>query len=183
MKQIIPWAVGILVIVAGVLFLPLPWTDNTRIHTEARIGRPPQAVFDYVTTPGHWPEWHPSSQGVSGATDHSLKPGERVTEQFRVAGRSGLVVWMVTDSRPPQAWVIEGEVDGRKAGTVAYTLTADGDGTRFTRDFTYRSPNLLFAFLNRLALRQRIEAESAEAVRRLKAKLEGRVPADRVAPL
>jgi len=177
MKKTILWAVGILVIAGGALLLPLPWTDNTHIHTEALIGRPPQAVFDYVTTPGHWPEWHPSSLGVSGATDHSLQPGERVTEKFRVAGRSGLVVWMVTDSRPPQAWVIEGEVDGRKAGTVAYTLAADGGGTRFTRDFTYRSPNLLFAFLNRLALRQRVEAESAEAVRRLKANLESPAPA------
>lgn len=171
MRKALPWVIAILLIAAA-LFLPLPWTDSTRIHTEATIARPPQAVFDFVTTPGHWPAWHPSSLGVSGATDHSLAVGEQVTEHFRVAGRTGVVVWTVTDRRPPSAWVIDGNIDGRKAGIVAYTLVPEGAGTRFQRDFTYQSPNLLFVMLNRVALRQRIEAESAEAVRRLKETLE-----------
>ena len=162
------------------LFVPLPWTDITRIHNEVVIARPPAAVFDYVSTPGNWPAWHPSSLGVAGATDHSLRPGERVTETFVVAGRSGVVVWTVTKSDPPRAWMIEGEIAGRKAGTVAYTLTPaltpsltpTEESTRFAREFSYQSPTLLFVLMNRLVLRPRIEAESAEAVRRLKAKLE-----------
>ncbi|KAF7962894.1 polyketide cyclase [Cupriavidus sp. UYMU48A] len=173
----------VLVVVAigiALLFVPLPWTDTTRIHNEAVIARPPAAVFDYVSTPGNWPSWHPSSLGVAGATDHSLQPGERVTETFVVAGRSGVVVWTVTKSDPPRAWVIEGEIEGRKAGTVTYTLTPAltptltpaEESTRFERDFTYHSPTLLFVLLNRVVLRPRIEAESAEAVRRLKARLE-----------
>jgi hypothetical protein len=117
---------------------------------------------------------------VAGATDHSLRPGERVTETFVVAGRSGVVVWTVTKSDPPRTWWIEGEIAGRKAGTVAYTLTPaltpsltpSEESTRFEREFSYQSPTLLFVLLNRLMLRPRIEAESAEAVRRLKAKLE-----------
>lgn len=172
MRNALLWIVAILLVAAAALFLPLPWTDTTRIHTEATIARPPQAVFDYVTTPGYWPAWHPSSLGVSGTTDHSLKVGERVTEHFRVAGRTGVVVWTVTNRQPPVAWVIDGNIDGRKAGVVAYTLAPQGAGTRFQRDFTYQSPNLLFAVLNRVMLRGRIEAESAEAVRRLKEALE-----------
>jgi hypothetical protein len=76
--------------------------------------------------------------------------------------------------------VIEGEIEGRKAGTVTYTLTPaltpsltpTSESTRFERDFTYQSPTLLFLLVNRLVLRPRIEAESTDAVGRLKAKLE-----------
>jgi hypothetical protein len=109
-----------------------------------------------------------------------LLPGERVTETFVVAGRSGVVIWTVAKRDPPRAWTIEGEIEGRKAGTVAYTLTPaltpsltpTEESTRFERDFSYQSPTLLFLLLNRVVLRPRIEAESAEAVRRLKATLE-----------
>jgi hypothetical protein len=59
----------------------------TRIASTAVIYRPPDVVFDYVTTPGNWPDWHPSSLGVTGATDHPLEVGEQCTEHFRVAGR------------------------------------------------------------------------------------------------
>lgn len=69
----------------------------TRIFTSTIIHRPIDLVFDYVTTPGNWPRWHPSSLAVTGATDHSLAVGEQLEETFRVAGRSGRVVWTVTE--------------------------------------------------------------------------------------
>lgn len=176
------WIFIAVAVSVAALFVPLPWTDITRIHNEAVIARPPAVVFDYVSTPGNWPAWHPSSLGVKGATDHSLLPGERVTETFVVAGRSGVVIWTVTKRDAPRAWTIEGEIEGRKAGTVAYTLTPaltpsltpTEESTRFERDFIYQSPTLLFLLLNRMVLRPRIEAESTEAVRRLKATLEAR---------
>ncbi|MEM5429820.1 SRPBCC family protein [Cupriavidus oxalaticus] len=145
----------------------------TRIHSEATIRRPPAEVFAYVSTPANWPAWHPSSLAVHGATDHSLDVGEQVTEDFRVAGREGTVVWKVAERRAPTFWRIDGTIDGRKAGTVTYTLTSAGTGTRFEREFTYQAPTLLFSLLNWAALRKQVDAESAEAVQRLKVKLDG----------
>src|SRR5437867_6277649 len=49
----------------------------TQIATSIQIARPRDEVFAFVTTPGNWPKWHPSSLGVRGATDHSLAVGER----------------------------------------------------------------------------------------------------------
>src|SRR5262249_3916184 len=69
----------------------------TTVVTAAAIERPPAVVFDFVTTPAHWLEWHPSSLGLDGATDHSLQVGEAVTEAFRVAGRKGSVTWRVVE--------------------------------------------------------------------------------------
>ncbi len=146
----------------------------TRIVNVATIARPIVAVFDYVTTPGHWPQWHPSSLAVSGATDHSLAIGEQVTERFRVARREGTVVWTVRERDAPRRWVIEGQIvsAGGGSGTVAYTLTPVAKGTRFERVFTYPTSTLLIAALDVLVIRRRIHAESAEAVRRLTALLE-----------
>jgi uncharacterized protein YndB with AHSA1/START domain len=146
----------------------------TQIYTTIQIQTPIQRVFDYVTTPGNWPVWHPSSLGVSGATDHSLEPGEEMTEEFLVAGRRGRVVWTVRERVAPRRWVIDGRVEGGGGGTITYTATPHGAGTTFEREFVYATPNRLLALLDRIVLRRRIEAESAEALRRLKDVLERR---------
>jgi uncharacterized protein YndB with AHSA1/START domain len=145
----------------------------TRIYTALHIRKPAEAVFDYVTTAGNWPQWHPSSLGVSGALDHSALPGERITEKFRVAGRQGEVVWTVREREAPRRWVIEGVIVGRSnGGVITYTLSPRDGGTFFEREFIYPAPNLLFAVLDWLFIRRRVEAESAEALRRLKARME-----------
>ncbi|MEM5388382.1 SRPBCC family protein [Paraburkholderia phymatum] len=164
----------------GLLFVPLPraFHLSTRIVTVERIARPNTAVFDYVTTPAYWPAWHPSSLSVTGATDHSLVVGEQTTEEFRVAGRRGRVVWTVVERNRPEKWTIDGKIEGRPAGTVSYSMTPDANGTggangtRFERTFIYRSPTLWFALLNEVLLRAKIQAESDEAVERLKNVLE-----------
>jgi uncharacterized protein YndB with AHSA1/START domain len=168
------WIVALLGIAAIVSLVlgPLPIDDTTRIHSSVSIDRNPDVVFAYVTTPDNWPKWHPSSLAVSGATDHPLDLGEQVTEDFLVAGRRGRVVWTVVEREAPERWIIAGEVGGRPTGAVTYTLESAGAGTRFDREFVYSSPTLLFAVLNRLSIRAKVERESAESVRRLKAVLE-----------
>ena len=147
----------------------------TRIYTSATIHKPIETVFDYVTTPAHWPEWHPSSLAVSGSTDHSLRMGESVTEDFRVAGRRGRVVWRVQECEPLTRWSIVGQVVGRgSGGAVSYTLTARDGGTFFEREFIYRAQNIVFAVLDTLIFRRRIETESAVAVAALRRVLEAR---------
>jgi uncharacterized protein YndB with AHSA1/START domain len=146
--------------VAGVLM--------TRIYTSTLIHKPVDVVFEFVTTPGHWPEWHPSSLAVTGATDHPLMLGEEVTEDYRVAGRRGRVVWRVRTYEPPRHWVIDGQIVGRDdGGTVAYTLTPRAGDTFFEREFTYPTPGFFFTIIDRLFARRRIQAESAEAMANL----------------
>lgn len=145
----------------------------TRIFSATHIDKPIVQVFEYVTTPGNWPQWHPSSLGVSGATDHSLLMGEEVTEAFLVAGRRGHAVWTVTEREAPRRWVIEGQIVGRESGgTVSYTLTSQDGGTLFEREFIYPAQGLLFRLLNTLFVRRRVQRESAKALQRLKAVLE-----------
>ena len=95
----------------------------TRIYTTATIACPLAALYDYVTTPAYWPEWHPSSLGVSDGAEHSLLLGERVTERFLVAGRRGSVVWTVTEREEPQRWVIVGAIEGATAAVPSPTCS------------------------------------------------------------
>jgi hypothetical protein len=147
--------------------------SSTRIYTSIHVARPVEQVFDYVTTSGNWPQWHPSSLGVRGATERPMQVGEQVTEEFFVAGRRGSVVWTVTDCDPPRRWDIDGQIVGRSSGgIITYALTPVDGGTRFEREFVYMMPNALFSLFDRLIYRRRVQAESAEALRRLKAVLE-----------
>jgi len=157
---------------AGLALAPLPLPGTTRVASSIVIARAPDVVYAYVTTPANWPKWHPSSLAVSGAADHSLAVGDKVTEDFIVAGRKGRVVWTAVKRDAPREWIIEGDVEGRKAGVITYRLTPSGGGTRFDRELVYGSPNLLFLALNYLTIRARVEAESEQAVRNLKERLE-----------
>jgi hypothetical protein len=162
------WAISLAVLIAVLLLVPLPWAHTTRIHTVVDIRRSPSEVFDYVTTPGNWPRWHPSSLAVRGSTDHSLNLGEQVTEDFLVAGRRGTVIWTVIGRQPGRQWAIEGTVAGGGRGVVSYLITPTASGSRFERNFRYSFRNLLWVVLDQVEIRRRIEQESTEAVRRLK---------------
>ena len=141
----------------------------TRIVTSISIPLPMETIFNYVTDPANWPQWHPSSIGVSGATGHSLEKGERVTEEFLVAGRHGKATWTVRERIFPRLWSIEGDVAGSNVkGVVTYILHPQDDGTLFEREFIYSMSSRLYVLLDRLLIRRRIKAESWQAVRQLK---------------
>lgn len=162
-------AMGLVLVIAARLAAP---EEPVQLRNEVIISRTPQEVFDFVTTPGNWPKWHPSSLAVSGATDHPLLVGEQVTEDYLVAGRRGRAVWTVTEREAPRRWGIEG--GGQEGGKawIRYTLTEQAGVTRFEREMRYRMPNLLAATLDPLLTRRKIAAESAEAVKQLKQVLE-----------
>ena len=143
-----------------------------RIVTTVQIRRPIDEVFAFLTTPANWPRWHPSSLGVSGAADHPLNVGEEVTEQFRVAGQHGTAVWTVRECQPPHRWVIDGAAENGNRATITYTLTPAGGGTTFERELVLTTLPAVPADA-REQFRIQVDAESAEALRRLQAILEG----------
>ena len=144
----------------------------TRICNSIQIRRSIEQVFDFITTPANWPQWHPASVSVGGNSDHSLLPGEAVTENISVAGHRGQVTWLVRERSAPHRWLIDGTgKDGGRA-TITYTLTRDTTGTNFERKLVYAMSNPLLAVLDWLIIRSRMKADSAEALQRLKRLLE-----------
>ena len=109
---------------------------------------------------------------VGGNADHSLLPGEEVTENISVVGRRGQVTWLVRERSAPHRWVIDGTgKDGGRA-TITYTLTPHPAGTNFDRELVYTMPNALLAVLDWLIIRSRMKTDSVEALQRLKRLLE-----------
>jgi uncharacterized protein YndB with AHSA1/START domain len=173
--RLLLWTAIALAVVAVVLFVPLPWPDAlaaTRIVSSADIAAPPERVFAYVTTPANWPRWHPQSRAVSGVVDRTPQPGEKTIEDFEIAGRKGRATWVSVAVDPPRRWEFEGRSDGGGGARIVYSLAPTTEGTRFERALVYRGPNLAFALLNALELRAVMQADSAEAVRRLKSAIE-----------
>ena len=137
-----------------------------RSYAAIEILKSVDEVFEYVTTPGNWPQWHPSSLGVTGATDHSLEVGEQCVEEYLVASRQGKTTWTVREREAPRLWVIEADIND---GIVSYILTPQGEHTFFERVFTYTvaSPSL-----DRELLWRRVDDESRRALEQLKQVLE-----------
>jgi hypothetical protein len=143
----------------------------SRILTSIRIHRPIAEVFDYVTTPVNWPVWHPASISVGGSSDHPLRLGEEVVEEFVAAGRRGWVTWRVTRRKAPYRWRIEASSPQGQAA-ITYQLSPEGADTVFERDLSYRMPNAWLALLDILVLRRRMDRESRIALQQLKGVLE-----------
>jgi hypothetical protein len=151
----------------------------SHISTVAHISRSAADVFAFVTTPGNWPLWHPSSLAVSGATDHPLIVGEQVKEDYRVAGRRGSTVWTVTEREPPFRWTIVSDPQHPGRAKIRYTLSTSAGGTTFRRDLTYEFANPVLKVLDWALYRRRIRAESETAVGLLKKILEASEEAQR----
>lgn len=147
----------------------------TRICNSIQIRQPIEQVFDFITTPGNWPQWHPASVSVSDNADHSLTPGEEVTENISVAGHRGQVTWLVRERSAPHRWVIDGTGKNGGRATITYTLTRHPVGTNFERELVYAMPNPLLGLLDRLIIRSRMKADSVEALQRLKVRFESAV--------
>jgi hypothetical protein len=148
----------------------------TLIVTQVFIRKALDQVFDYVTTPVFWPQWHPSSAGVDGIDARPATLGDRLDEQVHAAGRRETFRWTVTRCSPPSCWAIDGEFASGKA-TIAYRLEATADGTLFTRELTYRVRGFWLRLLDGLLLARRIRRESRHALQSLKARLESHRPA------
>ena len=166
------WIVIVVIALAILAFAPLPLVEAmsaTRIVDSVDIAAPPARVFAYVTAPVNWPRWHPQSRAVTGIIDRTPQPGEQTIEDFEIAGRKGRAIWTSVAVDPPRRWEFDGHGEGGGGSAhIVYTLTPTTRGTLFERELVYRGPNLLFVILNAARLRTVMEADSAEAVRRLK---------------
>jgi uncharacterized protein YndB with AHSA1/START domain len=169
------WLVIAILAGAIIVLAPLPWPDTisaTRIVDRVDIAASPERVFAYVTAPVNWPRWHPQSRAVYGAIDRTPQPGEQTIEEFEIAGRKGRATWTSVAVDPPHRWEFEGTSDGGGGARIIYTLTPLPAGTHFERELVYRGPNLLFAIIDALRVRAVMEADSAEALQRLKRAVE-----------
>lgn len=148
---------------------------TTRQQHTVHIRRRAQEIFDYVSAPGHWPEWHPSSLRLGPGAEKPLPAGARFEEDISAAGgRKAHLSWVVTDAAAPTLWIAQAVADNGLSLTLRYELTQEEHGTRFVRTLDYDFSSAWLRLLNAVLLRWLIARESAESLQRLKRMIEAR---------
>lgn len=145
----------------------------TQLCQSIDIPAPPAAVYDYVTRPVRWKEWHHSSLAVQEVGDESLVAGRRFEEDVLAAGRRRHLAWMVEESRPGQRWRASAYMEDGSTVRLTYDFAAAGAGTRFTRTLDYVLAPALLRWINDLFLWKRVQRESQAALERLRAHFGG----------
>jgi uncharacterized protein YndB with AHSA1/START domain len=140
------------------------------IRLERRIDAAPEAVYDLVTRPARWHEWHPSSIRADAHAMDSLTAGARFEEDIRSSGFTRHLRWTVLESEPARRWCAEARMDDGSEVRLLYELQPDGDGTHFVRTLDYRLAPPLLRLLNDLIMWRRVRRESNRALDNLAAR-------------
>jgi hypothetical protein len=154
--------------------LPWPPPADERVATVdgfVLIGRPIEAVFEFVTTAALWGNWQPATESVI-APLRPLGVGERADETLRLRRRRLRAHWTVLACEPPQLWVASAslpEVDAR----IVFELRRDAPQlTRLFRTLAYRSRRWPWTLLDGNVTQRALQRESDRALGNLKRVME-----------
>ncbi len=142
----------------------------TTIKLSQHITATPQAVYDYVTRPARWKQWHPASLGAQDHADASLTKGATFEEDIRSAGFTRHLRWNVLDSQPAKRWEAHAVMTDGSSVQLLYEFAADGKGTRFTRTLNYQIKPALLRWANDLVMWRKVRRESIKAMANLAAR-------------
>ena len=148
----------------------------TKLEREIDISAPRERVYEVLLDPDCLGEWVTIQEELEEAPEgRDLKPGDRLRQRMKVAGRRFKLSWTVIEADRPARVVWEGHGPlGSKAKAV-YELFENGDGgTRFSYMNQYGLPG---GPAGKLAARTIVKASGGEAdksLERLKALVEGK---------
>lgn len=137
------------------------------------IRKPAVRIFDYLTTPKHWPDFHPASLEETGATEHPLQVGDRHRERFCTRGWTGYINWTTLEVNRPFHFRIRGQVEGIGGNIlITFRTIETPDGVDLRRELEYTRSNWLLRLIDKLYLHGYMTRESLTAWEQLKRNLE-----------
>ncbi len=146
------------------------------IHNEIEIAISAEDLFNYVTQPWLWHEWHPNSK--SARAGHSfLATGDEFEEQIEVQPLAPLplrmkrtTLYSVTESVPGHTWEAEGHM---KNGwlRIRYDFQEEKGVTHFSRLLEFNVTGLDRVLMP--VLKVKMERISMVALNNLRQKMQG----------
>lgn len=136
----------------------------TLIRLERQIAAAPTAVYDFVTRPARWKEWHPASLRADAHAMDSLSVGANFEEDIRSAGFTRHLRWHVMESVPGVRWSAHALMGDGSRVKLHYELSESANGTRFVRSLDYELRPWLLRKLNDLFMWRRVQRESNHAL-------------------
>ena len=109
-----------------------------RISQERYIQAPIETVYDYVTQPDRWHEWHPTSLGADTGITGSLPTGHRFTETIDLLGVRVPMSYRVQVAQRPRE-LKTAFTSLAVDGCIHYLLQTQGSGTLFKHILTYET--------------------------------------------
>jgi uncharacterized protein YndB with AHSA1/START domain len=144
-----------------------------RIQHSILIRKPIGQIYDYLTTPKYWPDFHPASLEETGATEHPLRPGDRHREKFRTRGWTGHINWTTLEADRPSHFRMRGEVEGVRGNLfITFRAVERAGGVELYRELEYARSNWLLRLIDKLYLHGHMTRESLTAWEQLKRNLE-----------
>jgi hypothetical protein len=129
----------------------------THIEHSLIIRCTPAALYDYVTQPWRWHEWHPTSKSAT-ASSNALQPGDTYTEIIELQPLGSLpfrirreLRYAVLTATPHREWAVRATSRGSVLH-IRYRFEPVEEGVRFTRTLSYEIRGvlaLLSPFLDR----------------------------------
>ena len=139
----------------------------TTIQLDQFILASTEAVYDYVTRPVRWKEWHPASLGVQQHADESLTAGARFEEDVLSAGIRRHLRWIVEEAVPGVRWAASALMDDGSTVHLLYRFEKRNTGMNFTRTLCYQVKPLHLRLVNAMFMWRRVQAESRLALSNL----------------
>lgn len=122
-------------------------------------------VFDLVTTARFWPQWHPASVRVSGVTERPYQLGDVVREFVTISGVQAEFSWVVVEHMRPSRIVLKSDAPPM---TITYSFRQPGEAVQFTRELDYDPDYARAISTDAVALHRLAQAQSDEALDRLR---------------
>jgi uncharacterized protein YndB with AHSA1/START domain len=144
-------------------------TEHTT-HTVLRAA--PEVVYDYLTRPARWREWHHASLGAEAHADASMPAGAEFREQIRTVGIRKILQWQVLVAEPPLRWEAAATMDDGSTVRLHYWFEAIPEGTCFTRTLGYTLKPWSLRLLNASVGWAKVRIESRQALQRLQRQFE-----------
>ena len=142
-------------------------------YDEIFIAAPVRTVFEYVTRPDLWHEWHPASTSAE-IPRVPLRAGDRfreiITVRYPLVKIRRHTEYEVSLSELHHTWEVRGE-SSLFLLTIHYDFRAEKGGTLFQRTLTYRVKGTL-SYFEPILVRPKIRRQSKQALGNLKRKLE-----------
>lgn len=128
-----------------------------------------EAVFDLVTTAKLWPQWHPATQAVGGATERPYGLNDFIHERGRIGNQDFETTWKVTEHARPSRVVLQSQNSPTR---IIYSFQRRDGSTIFTRRLEYRLESVGAVATTATAAEQLMRTQSQQAVNQLKALVE-----------
>ena len=142
-------------------------------HTTQTVLRAaPEIVYDDLTRPARWREWHHASLGTEAHAGASMRVGDHFREQIRSVGIRKQLTWRVLEADPPRRWIAAATMADGSTVDLRYEFAPVPEGTRFTRTLGYTLRPWSLRLLSATIGWAKVRIESRQALRCLQRRFE-----------